>query len=102
MAVCKACGREMLTAKGCIDSVISIAGKEYPRIKAGDPGDFLYGASPDTRCGDCGAQPGGYHHWGCDCERCPKCHRQLLSCDCEDVYLSVPADRKDGGSDESD
>lgn len=95
MAVCRYCGREMLTAHGCSCTEVEIGNKRYRRIKVGDPGDFFIGVPPETRCGDCGAQPGGYHHWGCDCERCPKCGRQLLSCDCETVYLLAPEPGKE-------
>lgn len=95
MAICKICGREMLTAHGCSAALVQISGKRYRRVQVGASGDFFAGASPDTRCGDCGAQPGGYHHWGCDCERCPRCGGQLLSCDCEDVYLIGPAPGKE-------
>jgi hypothetical protein len=35
------------------------------------------------RCHDCDVSPGGFHHPGCDMEECPRCHQQLLSCDCE-------------------
>lgn len=86
MAKCELCGREMLTAVGCGVSQVSIAGKKYKRIKVGDPGDFYEGDSPDSRCGDCWAKVGHYHHWGCDCERCPVCGGQLIGCDCEDVF----------------
>ena len=41
----------------------------------------------ENMCGDCGATEGEYHHLGCDMERCPKCRGQLISCDCEDIYL---------------
>jgi hypothetical protein len=27
--------------------------------------------------------PGYFHHVGCDWEECPRCHDQLLSCDCD-------------------
>lgn len=87
MAKCVACGREMLTATGCKYAWIFANGKKYRRIKAGDPGDFFEGAEKGSRCGDCGAMVGYFHHCGCDCERCPACGNQLISCDCQDVYI---------------
>ena len=76
----------MLTAKGCRGSKVSVNGEIFKRIKVGDPGDFFEGMDTDTRCGDCNAKMGYLHHWGCDCERCPKCGQQLITCDCE-VYI---------------
>lgn len=35
-----------------------------------------------ARCHDCGALEGELHDFGCDCEICPFCGNQLLSCDC--------------------
>lgn len=87
MAKCEACGREMTTATGCALEWIIANGKKYSRIKVGDPGDFFEAEPTGTRCGDCGAQVGYFHHWGCDCERCPSCGGQLISCDCKDVEL---------------
>lgn len=87
MAKCKVCGLEMLTASGCTVKFMYAGGKRYERIPVGGKGDFYTDANPDTRCGDCGAKKGHYHHWGCDCERCPACGLQLLSCDCENVYV---------------
>jgi hypothetical protein len=33
-------------------------------------------------CPDCGAKPGEIHDFGCDIEECPRCHRQLMTCEC--------------------
>ena len=86
MAKCPLCNKEMLTANGCSGKWIFANGKKFKRIKVGDPGDFFEGDPQGTRCGDCGAMVGYFHHWGCDCERCPSCGEQLIGCDCEDVY----------------
>ena len=29
------------------------------------------------------APPGGWHHYICDWEQCPRCGEQLLGCNCE-------------------
>ena len=38
----------------------------------------------EQRCGDCNVAQGGFHHPGCDMERCPNCHGQLIGCGCMD------------------
>jgi hypothetical protein len=40
------------------------------------------GWSAKSRCGDCGVVRGGFHHLGCDIQRCPRCFGQMMSCDC--------------------
>ena len=88
MARCEICGREMLTAKTCVGAHVEIEGKEYKRIRFGDPNDRMSGyLDPNATCGDCRCHIGGLHHWGCDRETCPKCGHQLISCCCNDVYL---------------
>ena len=79
MAVCEFCGKEMNKADGCSVTHIVYKGKKYPRVKCGDKGDFLEGEK-DGRCWDCNAKTGFYHHVFCDCEKCPICGEQLLSC----------------------
>lgn len=92
MAKCECCKREMLTAEGCAIGEIHIGGKIYPRIKCGAENDLIPNMQKGERCHDCGASVGYFHHWNCDAERCPACGEQLLSCDCEDVYVTGVAE----------
>lgn len=56
-----------------------IANRFFNPIKVGDAGDF-YVDDETAICGICGAKYGEVHKMGCDCERCPLCGRQLISC----------------------
>lgn len=85
MAKCEYCNEDMLKSKGCtVDELILNDGKSYKRIKVGDKYDFYEteDEEADIICHDCNARRGHYHHANCDCEICPKCHQQLISCDC--------------------
>lgn len=87
MAVCKVCNREMLEASGCNIEKVHIGGNEYLRIPVGGDGDFLEDGDEKSRCHGCNALFSHQHHWGCDAERCPACGGQMISCDCEDVFV---------------
>ena len=62
-----------------------INGKLYNPVKMGDTGDW-YAGEQNAVCGDCGVKFGEQHLPGCDIERWPVCGRQLISCNCGEVY----------------
>jgi hypothetical protein len=41
-----------------------------------------WGVGPRRQCHDCGVINGEFHVPSCDVEECPRCHGQVLSCDC--------------------
>lgn len=84
MAICVDCEREMTTAASCTVTTLHIGDLTFPMARHRRGGD--------GRCGDCGVEPGGYHHLGCDLARCPRCGRQLIGCGC-------PFDELDDGWD---
>lgn len=64
-------------------TAITYKGKKYKRFRAGlGPRDKeIFGKNIKQEWGcDCAAPYGEYHDLGCDCEDCPICKRQLLSC----------------------
>lgn len=46
----------------------------------------------EQTCHDCGVKEGQFHRPGCDMERCPFCHGQLMSCDCKYKKLGYHMD----------
>ena len=86
-AICKTCNGDMLKVDGCKPCVFICEGKRFEPVRVGGNGDFCENCDEDARCHDCGAMYGHYHHDGCDCERCPICGNQIISCDC-DISIS--------------
>jgi hypothetical protein len=82
MAVCRFCSQEMHEADGCVKIRINIAGVSYEPIPYGKETRHGEISNPE-RCHDCAAKLGNFHHVNCDWEECPKCHGQLIGCDCE-------------------
>lgn len=58
----------------------------YDPIRVGDKGD-IYENDEQAVCSDCSAKYGEQHYAGCDCERCPLCHEQLISCGHEVIEM---------------
>jgi len=81
MAICKYCELEMNEADGCVKLPLKTADGDLESVLYGTEIGVL-SETPDHRCHDCGALPGHYHHPGCDWEQCPRCHEQLIGCDC--------------------
>jgi hypothetical protein len=80
MGWCVFCEQEMKDPKtiGCSKSPVKFPdGESTPQV----PHDGYYDGKYYD-CGDCGAKHGGFHHPGCDMERCPRCGDQLISCGC--------------------
>jgi len=84
----------MLTADGCTFTKLRYTpfkrgtekpdharAQEFDRIKNGEG---TRGSHGPERCHDCGAKDGHFHHPGCDWEECPRCHGQLIGCDCNE------------------
>ncbi len=88
MAICDLCNRDMNITPSCDLVPVEVAEVEYAPVMYGQETRFrkppTTSTTHDGRCHDCRVLIGGYHHSGCDIEECPVCHRQLISCECDE------------------
>ena len=81
-AICNYCNQEMTPEHPCtLKAFEDVPGVKLPRIPYGSE-DQDWGADSGRPCHDCNTPPGGFHHPGCDVERCFRCKRQAISCSC--------------------
>jgi hypothetical protein len=76
-AMCTWCDHVTGQGVSCKQSTVEFPGGQ---IEA----SIRHASDSGSDCRDCLAPAGGYHHPGCDAERCPNCDGQLISCGCLD------------------
>lgn len=78
MAVCGWCDQEMTTNVSCSVEFLHRDGVPVAMVPWGQE----RGWQASGPCGDCGAPRGGFHHLGCDVQRCAVCRGQMFTCGC--------------------
>ncbi len=73
-AVCDYCHLEMLPGVSCTTKTYTRGDEEVPRLP--------YDPDEPGNCHDCNCPADGFHHPGCDMERCSICSEQAIACDC--------------------
>jgi len=83
-ALCQDCDLHMKVAEGCVvEQLRGLDGAIYSRIRYGMD-HLAENVKNPTRCHDCAARLGHFHHFGCDWEECPACGGQVIICGCFD------------------
>ena len=80
LQTCEFCGGRIGSTVGCRTRTFHFEKKLYHRIKVGDSFDDFVDKHI-TRCTECYAQKGRWHHWKCKKERCPICKNYLVRCE---------------------
>ena len=91
MAVCTFCWQEMMDRVSCTLEVFDDFDDGVTRRRLRHRNGKGSAGKP---CGDCGCVAGGFHHPGCDLERCPRCRRQAITCGCCDAIYENDCDEE--------